>query len=103
MAREKAKMSVSQIAEELGRTEATIRSHLQGKTKAGQIVRETYEKIAKEGVSITLPEIVAQEETSCLKASLEEEIKKRQEMQKLLREISTTLAHLLDKINKLTA
>jgi len=43
LAREKAKMLVSQIAEELGRTEATIRNHLQGKTRAGQIVRETYE------------------------------------------------------------
>lgn len=102
LAREKAKMSVSQIAEELGRTEATIRSHLQGKTKAGQIVRETYEKIAKEGVSITLPEIVIQEETLRLKAELEEERKKRQEMQKLLRDISAMLAHLLDQINKFT-
>lgn len=34
-AREKAKMPISQIAEELGRTEATIRSHLQGKTRIG--------------------------------------------------------------------
>ncbi len=43
IAREKARMSVSEIAEELGRTEQTVRKHLKGETKAGQIVRETYE------------------------------------------------------------
>ncbi|MEM0328877.1 MAG: transcriptional regulator [Nitrososphaerota archaeon] len=55
LAREKAKMSIPQIAEELGRAEATIRNHLQGKTKAGQIVRETYERFLREGVRIQLP------------------------------------------------
>ncbi|MEM3906401.1 MAG: transcriptional regulator, partial [Nitrososphaerota archaeon] len=58
VAREKAKMSVSQIAEELGRTEATIRNHLQGKTRAGQIIRETYSRFLKEGVKIPIsPEL----------------------------------------------
>lgn len=52
LARERAKMSIPQIAEELGRSEATIRNHLQGKTKAGQIVRETYERFLREGVKI---------------------------------------------------
>ncbi len=41
IAREKARMNVSDIARELGRTEQTIRKHLKGETKAGQIVRET--------------------------------------------------------------
>ncbi len=45
IAREKAGMTVPEIAEELGRTEATIRKHLKGETKAGQLVRETYEQI----------------------------------------------------------
>ena len=45
IAREKAGMTVSEIAEELGRTEQTIRKHLKGETKAGQLVRETYEQI----------------------------------------------------------
>jgi predicted transcriptional regulator len=31
-------MTVPQIAEELGRSEATIRNHLTKKTKAGQLV-----------------------------------------------------------------
>ncbi|CAD5243220.1 hypothetical protein [Thermococcus camini] len=47
IAREKAGMTVGEIAEELGRTEATIRKHLKGETKAGQLVRETYELIKK--------------------------------------------------------
>lgn len=45
IAREKAGMTTGEIAEELGRTEATIRKHLKGETKAGQLVRETYEQI----------------------------------------------------------
>lgn len=45
IAREKSGMTVREIAEELGRTEATIRKHLKGETKAGQLVRETYELI----------------------------------------------------------
>ncbi len=45
IAREKAGMTVPEIAEELGRTEQTIRKHLKGETKAGQLVRETYEQI----------------------------------------------------------
>jgi probable regulatory domain-containing protein len=57
LARERAKMPVSQIAEELGRTEATIRSHLSGRTKAGKLVRETYERFLREGVKIEVPEI----------------------------------------------
>jgi len=99
LAREKAKMPVSQIAEELGRTEATIRNHLQGKTRAGQIVRETYERIAREGASIALPEMVSSEEISSLKAELEEERKRRQEIQKLLEDVRTTLTQLINRIS----
>ncbi len=45
LAREKAGMTTSEIAQELGRTEQTIRKHLKGESKAGQLVRETYELI----------------------------------------------------------
>ncbi|RJS94525.1 hypothetical protein CW705_00490 [Candidatus Bathyarchaeota archaeon] len=102
LAREKAKMSVSQIAEELGRTEATIRNHLQGKTRAGQIVRETYEKIAREGVSIALPRTVSSEKISRLESELQEEKKRREELQGLLKEIHKTLNQLVDRISKTT-
>jgi probable regulatory domain-containing protein len=45
LARNKAGMSTSEIAEELGRTEQTIREHLKGDTKAGKIVAETYDML----------------------------------------------------------
>lgn len=47
VARQKAGMTASKIAEELGRTEATIREHLAGKTRAGKLVLETYEWLVK--------------------------------------------------------
>lgn len=45
LAREKSGMPTSQIAEELGRTEATVRNHLSGRTEAGRLVQETYRQI----------------------------------------------------------
>lgn len=73
LARVKAKMSIPQIAEELGRTEATIRNHLQGKTKAGQIVRETYERFLREGVRIQLPTELFREKYAALSEGVEAE------------------------------
>ena len=61
LAREKAGMPVSRIAEEIGVTEATVRRHLRGETKAGQVVQKAYERLAKEGFKIELPEPVAAE------------------------------------------
>ncbi len=55
LARAKAGMLVTQIADELGRTEATIRSHLSGKTKAGKLVAETYEKLRKGELKLVVP------------------------------------------------
>ncbi|RLI41718.1 transcriptional regulator [Candidatus Bathyarchaeota archaeon] len=103
LARERAKMTVSQIAEELGRTEATIRNHLQGKTRAGQIVRETFERIARDGADIILPTMLSSEEISRLKDELEREKKLRQEMQVFLEEAHRTLSQLLSKIDRLMA
>jgi len=100
LAREKAKMTIPRIAEELGRTETTIRNHLQGKTRAGQIVRETYEKIAREGITIMLPQAVFSEEVSRLKSELENERKKREEVEKLLDDVRRALTELLDQIGR---
>ncbi len=47
LARSKAGMSLSEIAEELGRTESTLRDHLKGGTKAGKIVLETFDLLKK--------------------------------------------------------
>ncbi|MBS7639381.1 MAG: hypothetical protein QW804_02690 [Candidatus Bathyarchaeia archaeon] len=98
LAREKAKMTVPRIAEELGRTEATIRNHLQGKTRAGQIVRETYERIAREGVTIALPSGAPSEETARLRAELDEERRRREELQNILENVKKTLTQLLNQI-----
>lgn len=55
LARERAGVTASRIAEELGVTEATVRRHLRGETKAGQLVAKAYERLAKEGFKIELP------------------------------------------------
>ncbi len=55
LARAKAGYTISQIAEELGRSESTIRNHLNGKTKAGKLVLETYELLARGKLKLVLP------------------------------------------------
>jgi len=55
LARERAGLPASKIAEELGVTEATVRRHLKGETKAGQVVLKVYERLAKEGFKVELP------------------------------------------------
>ena len=95
IARERAKMTVSQIAEELGRTEATIRNHLAGKTKAGQLVRQTLHKFIKEGVKIEIGiPIISEEELEKLK-KLEEEKKK---LENILEKVKKTLKELLAEL-----
>ena len=49
LARERAGYTVSKIAEELARTESSIRNHLSGKSEAGKIVKETFEILKKSG------------------------------------------------------
>ena len=95
LAREKANMTVSQIAEELGRSEAAIRNHLTGKTRAGQLVRETYEKFSKEGVKINISGVSEAED---LRRRLEEESKKVEELMKKLEKIKEALRNLLSEI-----
>ncbi len=48
LARSKAGMSISEIADELGRSEASIREHIKGSSKAGKLVLETYD-LLKDG------------------------------------------------------
>lgn len=62
LAREKAGMTISQIADEIGRSETTIRAHLTGKTKAGKLVRNTYEKLKSGQLKIVVPFVKAREE-----------------------------------------
>ncbi|MEM3449231.1 MAG: transcriptional regulator [Nitrososphaerota archaeon] len=119
VAREKAKMSVSQIAEELGRTEATIRNHLQGKTRAGQIIRETYNRFLKEGVKIPIsPELfkikqsyLMEEnktmeieslklEIESLKKQIQENQVKIKEYEELINRLRTNIERLVETINQ---
>ena len=108
LAREKAGMSVTRIADELGRGEQTIRSHLTGKTEAGKLVRETYEMLLK-GEKV-LPFLVkeaeatpapATEEIDKLKAELEEERKAKAELQSRLEQLQSKLDNAVKSLESL--
>ncbi|MEM0079767.1 MAG: transcriptional regulator [Nitrososphaerota archaeon] len=97
LAREKAKMTITQIAEDIGRSEATIRNHLTGKTKAGQLIRQTYERFLREGVKIEIPSTKELEE---LKRKLEEEKKKIEILENTLKDVKESLKQLMEKLEK---
>jgi len=101
LAREKAKMTVSQIADELGRSEATIRNHLGGKTKAGQIVRETYERFLKEGVKLELPSIFELKQPSLEEAIRSGEVVRREEIEKLKERYEAEINDLKSQLSEL--
>ena len=96
LARSKAGMPVSRIAEELGRSEGTIRRHLTGKTEAGKLVQETYQKFAREGVKIELPsELVGKEDIERVKDELEKEKKAKEELIRKLEAVKNKLEDVL--------
>ncbi len=84
IAREKAGFTITKIAEELGRTETTIREHLEGKSKAGKFVKETYEMLTRG----KLPELI-------FDIRFEE---KREDLKKELEEIKNRIEKLLNKL-----
>lgn len=89
LARERAGYSVARIAEELGRTEATIRNHLAAKTEAGKLVKETYEKLLRSGgvLEVSLPATAPQAELEAAKKRVEELEKKLEDVRKTLEEL----------------
>jgi len=94
LAREKAGMTITQIAEELGRTEQTIRKHLKEESKAGQLVKETYEMIkylVKEGRTndvFSLLPFEKKDEIKKLKEELKESLTKiKDEIEEILKKI----------------
>ncbi|MCS7136628.1 MAG: transcriptional regulator [Aigarchaeota archaeon] len=99
IARERAKMTVPQIAEDIGRSEVTVRNHLTGKTRAGQLVRQTLERFAKEGVKIELPSVSARELDE-LKKQLEEEKERTKRLEALLGEVKNSLNNLMEKLER---
>ncbi len=86
LARDKAGMPISKIAEEIGVTEATIRRHLKVETKAGEIILKAYDKLAKEGFKVNLPEIlqISNNEVEKLKQKLN---KVKELIQNILKEL----------------
>lgn len=98
IAREKAGYTVREIAEELGRTEQTIRKHVKGETKAGKLVRETYNMI-KEG-KLDMSELEDFLETTVRKEELESKLSKVKELDKKLEELKKENEKLNTKLEK---
>ena len=95
LARERAGIPVSQIADELGRTEATIRKHLSEKSEAGKLVKETFNRFAREGVRIELPIELVGEDIEDLKRKLVERDEEIKALKEKLVKIKQTLEELL--------
>ncbi len=94
LAREKAGIPVSRIADELGRTEATIRRHLSGETEAGKLVRETYEKLVR-GENIELPSVLT------VKPKELDELRARvSELEKTVNELKSRIERAKSKIEE---
>lgn len=98
LARSRAGMTAEQIAEDLGRTEATIRRHLSGKTEAGRLVQETFEKFSREGVRIEFPSALS-EEIKTFRRELEEERRKREELEAVLEKVREKVRELSNILN----
>ncbi|HDD25616.1 MAG TPA: transcriptional regulator [Acidilobales archaeon] len=103
LAREKAGVPVSQIADELGRTETTIRNHLAGKTEAGKLVRETLDMIRRGelDVSAAIMALTSPEEISKLKKEIEELKKAKADFEEKVKRLKIELSKLKGRIEEL--
>jgi len=103
LAREKAGMTLSEIAEELGRTEQTVKKHLKEESKAGQLVKETYEMIktlVKEGKNVNdVFPLIALGDAKGLKEEVEKLKKEKEEIKQSLTKIKEELEALVKKIS----
>jgi probable regulatory domain-containing protein len=92
LARQKAGYSISRIAEEVGRSETMIRAHLSGKTKAGKLVLQTYEKLKRGELKVVVPFIKVPKEMAERVEELERELKNiRQHYEEKMRELREQL------------
>ena len=90
LARRKAGMSITEIAEELGRSESTIMNHLEGKTEAGKIIQKVYDHlVANKGVL----------EVKLAEESISE--KKLQNLKSRIEEIESKLKEIIDLFDEL--
>jgi hypothetical protein len=107
-ARYKAGMPISLIADELGRSEETIRNHISGKTKAGSLIIETYEKIKSGQLNLILSFNSSNKEFDDLKnqvKNLKEEIEKlkmeRDELKNIINNKEETIKSLQIEIGRI--
>jgi hypothetical protein len=107
-ARYKAGMPISLIADELGRSEETIRNHISGKTKAGSLIIETYEKIKSGQLNLILSFNSSNKELDELKnqvKNLKEEIEKlkmeRDELKNIINNKEETIKSLQIEIGRI--
>ncbi|AEH51551.1 hypothetical protein [Pseudothermotoga thermarum] len=105
IAREKAGMTASEIARELGRTDQTIRKHLKGESKAGELVRETYELIKSGKLDDLLKTIETADKSGLAEAVSKEEFEKlrsqNEELTKKVKELENKYETLKGKIKEL--
>jgi probable regulatory domain-containing protein len=103
LAREKAGMTLSEIAEELGRTEQTVKKHLKEETKAGQLIRESYEMIknlVKEGKNVNeVFPIITLGNAKELKEEVEKLKKEKEEIKQVLTKIKEEIETLMTKLS----
>jgi hypothetical protein len=107
-ARYKAGMPISLIADELGRSEESIRNHISGKTKAGSLIIETYEKIKSGQLNLTLSFNSSNKELEDLRnqiKNLKEEMEKikaeRDELRNAINQKEETIKSLQIEIGKI--
>jgi len=100
-AMDKAGYPLSQIANELGRTEATIRKHLKGETKAGQLVKETYEMLVRGELKISIPIAGVTEDINKLMNEVESLRKENSLLKDRLNEIVNIVSSGLSELQKI--
>ncbi len=100
LARQKAGMPISKIAEELGRSEGTIRNHLNKKTEAGKLVWETYELLAKGQVD-PIATVLSTGDIEKVKKELDEAIKERDQLRSKVKELEDQVKELRNKLERI--
>ena len=107
-ARYKAGMPISLIADELGRSEESIRDNISGKTKAGSLIIETYEKIKSGQLNLILSFNSSNKELDNLKnqvKNLKEETEKlrmeRDELKNIINNKEETIKSLQIEIGRI--
>jgi len=103
LAREKAGMPVTEIADELGRSEVTIRNHLNKKTEAGKLVWETYEMLVKGQIDPVAAVLSAAGDIEKFKEELDKVVKERDELKEKVKQLEEESKKLRDRLEGIKA